>query len=261
MSAANWLNRHAGHQAVLVVPGAPFGQYLWGSPLDDVLQPLTSADWAERDMSIIGSPGNERLLDAIDQRLAAGDGSVGLTALLARMGVRYVVVRDDLGRAMLAGTWPARVNQALASSPGITKVFQSGQFVGTLAPDDAVTNVDPAYPAVVMYRVAGAAPVATVQPAAGTLRVYGGRSPCSRSPTRACSAAGQCCSTPTRPACPRQLGGDRLAAAPGAELRRAAEVLFTDADGRSAGPTCEAIGDYTEPGWSRYLSVAQYRGS
>ena len=80
VSAANWLNRHAGHQAVLVVPGAPFGQYLWGSPLDDVLQPLTSTDWAERDVSVIGSPGNERLLDAIDQRLAAGDGSAGLTA-------------------------------------------------------------------------------------------------------------------------------------------------------------------------------------
>ena len=98
VSAANWLNRHAGRQAVLVVPGAAFGQYLWGSPLDDVLQPLTSADWAERDLSLIGSPGNERLLDAIDQRLAAGAGSAALTQVLARMGVRYVLVRNDLAR-------------------------------------------------------------------------------------------------------------------------------------------------------------------
>ena len=59
VSAANWLNRHAGHQAVLVVPGAAFGQYLWGSPLDDVLQPLATVDWAQRDLSVIGSPGNE----------------------------------------------------------------------------------------------------------------------------------------------------------------------------------------------------------
>ena len=59
------------------MPGAAFGQYLWGSPLDDVLQPLLTADWAERDLSAIGSAGNERLLDAIDQRLAAGDGSAG----------------------------------------------------------------------------------------------------------------------------------------------------------------------------------------
>ena len=60
-----------------MVPGAPFGQYVWGSPLDDVLQPLLTADWAERDLSTIGSPGNARLLDAIDQRIAAGDGSAG----------------------------------------------------------------------------------------------------------------------------------------------------------------------------------------
>ena len=33
-------------------PGAAFGQYLWGSPLDDVLQPLTTVDWAERDLSV-----------------------------------------------------------------------------------------------------------------------------------------------------------------------------------------------------------------
>src|SRR5262249_57593562 len=60
------------------------------------------------------------------------------------------------------------------SSAGITKVYQSTQFVGTSAADDAVTDLDPGYPAVVIYRVAGAEPVATVQPAAGALRVYGG---------------------------------------------------------------------------------------
>ena len=47
------------------------------------------------------------------------------------MGVRYVVVRNDLNRAMLTGAWPARLSQALASSPGITKVVQFGQLVGT----------------------------------------------------------------------------------------------------------------------------------
>ena len=153
VNAASWLNRHAGHQAVLVVPGAPFGQYAWGSPLDDVLQPLLTADWAERDLSTIGSPGNARLLDAIDQRIAAGDGSAGLTQVLARMGVRYVVVRDDLSRAVLGGAWPGLVNQALATSPGVTKVFQSRELVGTAAPNDAVTDLDPPYPAVVIYRV------------------------------------------------------------------------------------------------------------
>ena len=261
VNAANWLNRHAGHQVVLVVPGAPFGQYLWGRPLDDVLQPLTSADWAARDVSIIGSPGNERLLDAIDQRIAAGDGSAGLTELLARMGVRYVVVRDDLSRAMLAGTRPAQVNEALVSSPGITKVFQSAQFVGTLAPDDAVTNVDPGYPAVVIYRVAGAEPVATVQPAAGTLRVYGGpeslftladegllgsRPVLLNSDSAGLPAASSVVTDSLRRRV-RNFG----------ELQRSYSPTLTAAQ---PARTYEAVGDYTEPGWSRYLSVAQYRG-
>src|SRR5690242_15131070 len=174
VSAADWLNRHAGHQAVLVVPGAAFGQYLWGSPLDDVLQPLATADWAERDLSLIGSPGNERLLDGIDQRLAAGDGSAALTSVLARMGVRYVLVRGDLARTDLNGAWPARISQALAASPGITRVARFGAPVGTTPAGDAAADFDPPYPPVQIYQVAGAQPVASVQSAAGTLRVYGG---------------------------------------------------------------------------------------
>ena len=47
--------------------------------------------------------GNERLLDAIDQQFAAGDGSAGLTEVLARMGVKYVLVRNDLSGSRSTG--------------------------------------------------------------------------------------------------------------------------------------------------------------
>ena len=261
VNAAGWLNQHAGHQAVLVVPGAPFGQYAWGSPLDDVLQPLLTADWAERDLSTIGSAGNARLLDAIDQRIAAGDGSAGLTQVLARMGVRYVVVRDDLSRAVLGGAWPALINQALATSPGVTKVFQSRQLVGTAAPNDAVTDLDPPYPAVVIYRVADAAPVVSVQPAAGTLRVFGapeslltladegllaGRPVLLNSDGAALPAAASVVTDSLRRRV-RNFG----------ELRTSYSPTLTATE---PSRTFEAIGDYTEPGWNRYLSVAQYHG-
>jgi arabinofuranan 3-O-arabinosyltransferase len=261
VNAANWLNRYAGHQAVLVVPGAPFGQYFWGSPLDDVLQPLTSADWAERYVSVLGSAGNERLLDAIDQRIAAGGGSAGLTQVLARMGVRYVVVRDDLNRSVLAGAWPALVNEALTNSPGITRVYQSAPFIGTPAADDSVTDLDPAFPAVVIYRVAGAAPVATVQPAAGTLRMYGGpeslltladegllgsRPVLLNADAAGLPAAGSVVTDSLRRRV-RNFG----------ELRTSYSPTLTATD---PARTYEAVGDYTEPGWSRYLSVAQYQG-
>ena len=261
VNAAGWLDQHARHQAVLVVPGAPFGQYAWGSPLDDVLQPLLTADWAERNLSTIGSPGNARLLDAIDQRIAAGDGSAGLTQVLARMGVRYVVVRDDLSRAVLGGAWPGLVNQALATSPGLTKVFQSRALVGTAAPNDAVTDLDPPYPAVVIYQVAGAAPVVSVQPAAGALRVFG-------APESLLTLAdeGLLAGRPVL----LNSDGDGLPAAASVvtdslrrrvrnfgELRTSYSPTLT-----AAGParTFEAISDYTEPGWNRYLSVAQYHG-
>ncbi|HEY2307414.1 MAG TPA: alpha-(1-_3)-arabinofuranosyltransferase family protein [Streptosporangiaceae bacterium] len=261
VSAANWLNRHAGHQAVLVLPGAAFGQYLWGSPLDDVLQPLTTADWAERDLSLIGSPGNERLLDAIDQRLAAGAGSAAVTSVLARMGVRYVLVRNDLARTDLNGAWPARISQALAASPGITRVAQFGAPVGTTPAGDAATDFDPPYPPVQIYQVAGAQPVATVQPAAGTLRVYGG-------PEALLTLAGEGLlghravllnsDSPGLPATASVVTDTlRRRVRNFGELRtNYSPTLTATQDAR----TFEAVGDYTEPGWARDLSVARYQG-
>ena len=63
VAAADWLTAHAGNQAVLVEPGAAFGEYTWGSPMDDVLQGLTNVDWAGRNLETVGLRG---------QRAAAG---------------------------------------------------------------------------------------------------------------------------------------------------------------------------------------------
>ena len=173
-SAADWLTAHAGHQAVLEVPGARFGEYTWGRPLDDALEPLFSGDWANDQLSTIGSAGNARLLSAIEQQLDAGQGSAGLTQLLASMGVSYLVVRNDLNPFDLYGAWPARIHDALATAPGLTKVATFGTHkVGDKRPDDAVSNVYAPYPPVEIYRVDTAQPVASVAPVAGTIRVFG----------------------------------------------------------------------------------------
>ena len=242
------------------MPGMTFGQYDWGSPLDEVLQPLTTVDWAEQDLSLISSVGSERLIDAIDQRLADGAGSAGLTQVIARMGVKYVVVRNDLQLSVLQGAWPARVNQALASSPGMTEVATFGPLTGSAAPDDA-TNLDPAFPAVEIYQVAGAQPVAAVQPAAGTLRVYG-------APESLLTLADEGLLAGR----PVLLDGDG-AGQPAAgsvltdSLRR--RVRNFGELGTSYSPTLtaaqpddtwEATGDYLEPDWSQYLTVARYTG-
>jgi arabinofuranan 3-O-arabinosyltransferase len=270
VQAAGWLDAHAGHQGVLVEPGAPFGQYLWGSPLDDVLSPLTSADFARRDLSDIGSVGNQRLLDAIDQQFAAGDGSAGLTGLLARMGVKYVVVRNDLDRSVLNGAWPARIHQALAESPGMTRVARFGTFVGSFVPDNAVSHFDAPYPPVEIYQVAGAEPVATVQPAAGTLRVYGGpESLLTLGDENLLGRPGSAGLSGARPVLLNDDGAGQPTAGSvvSDSLRRRARSFGTIRGSYSPtltatqpAATFEAADDFTEPGWDRYQSVARFTG-
>ncbi len=173
-SAANWLNQHAGNSAVLEEPGARFGQYTWGSPLDDILQPLFVGDWAASQLGVIGSVGNTRLLESIDEQMSSGQGSAGLTQLLGRMGVKYLLVRNDLLRADLRKAWPSRIHDAISESPGIVKVAQFGRAPAERRQSaNAVTGLDPPYPPVEIYQVEGAQPVAVVQPTAGTLRVFG----------------------------------------------------------------------------------------
>jgi arabinofuranan 3-O-arabinosyltransferase len=260
-AAAGWLTAHAGSQAVLVEPGAAFGEYTWGSPMDDVLAGLTNVDWAGRNLETVGSVGNERLLDAIDQQFAAGDGSAGLTAVLARMGVKYVLVRNDLSRAALDGTWPARIHDTIAASGGMTLAAQFGPAAGGGTPDDAVADFDPPYPAVQIYRVAGAQPTAVVQPAAGTLRVYG-------APEAMITLANEGL-LGDRPVLINDDGaGEPVTGSVVTDSLRRRTVNFgelrtnyspTLTAGQSA-DTFLSTDDYTEPDWSEYLTVARYAG-
>jgi arabinofuranan 3-O-arabinosyltransferase len=263
VSAASWLNRHAGNSAVLAVPGARFGQYTWGSPMDDVLEALSTGDWASSQLSVIGSVGNARLLETIDQQMAAGEGSAGLTQLLARMGVRYVLVRNDLIRSDLYGAWPARVLQAIAESPGLTKVAQFGPAspVGSSLPGSAISGFDPPYPPVEIYQVSSAQPVVTVQPTAGTMRVYG-------APEALLTLADQGL-LKNRPVLLNSDGPTVHAASTVVtdslrrRVRNFGEIRNDYSPTLTAGQpasTFEAAEDYLEPSWQKYMAVAQYHG-
>jgi arabinofuranan 3-O-arabinosyltransferase len=261
VAAADFLTAHTGNQAVLVEPGAPFGEYIWGAPMDDVLQALTSVDYAERDLGVVGSVGNERLLNAIDQQLAAGDGSAGLTQVLARMGVKYVVVRNDLAGSELDGTWPARIHDALAASPGVTLAAQFGPPTGGGAPGNAVSSFRAPYPAVQVYQVAGAQPAAVVQPAADTLRLYG--APESEITLASEGLLGD------RPVLLNNDGaGQPVAGSVVTDSLRRRVVNFGELR-TNFSPTLTATqqastflsaDDYTEADWHRYQAVAQYAG-
>jgi len=261
VAAGDWLTAHAGNQAVLIEPGAGFSEYTWGSPMDDVLQGLTNVDFAERDLAVVGSAGNERLLDAIDQEFAAGDGSAGLTAVLARMGIKYVLVRNDLAGSQLTGTSLARVQDTIAASPGLTLAARFGPQVPDDAPQDVLAGVTARYPAIEVYQVAGAQAAAVVQPATGTLRVTG-------APESLITLADEGLLGTSPVLLNNDGAGEPVAGSVVTDSLRRRVVNFGQLR-TNYSPTLTAtdpadtflsIDDFTEPGWSADEAVAQYSG-
>ncbi|MCU1601062.1 MAG: coagulation factor 5/8 type, partial [Frankiales bacterium] len=151
-----WLDDHDATGRALVVPAASFGEFQWGRPLDNPLQALTTTDWVVRDAVPLGSPGLTRLLDAVENRLETGLGSQALAPVLARSGVHYLVVSNDLDPARTGAPRPVLVHEALTGSPGLTRVASFGPKTGGQAKQRAVVSddgLDTAYPAVEVWEV------------------------------------------------------------------------------------------------------------
>lgn len=154
--AADWLAADGvAEGTALVVPGAPFGVYLWGRSQDEPLQPLASSPWAVRDAVPLSSGGNIRLLDRVEARLATGRGSAGLTETLARAGVRYLVVRNDLDTVAAQTPRSILVHEAIDASPGLRFVQGFGPPIIPFGTETTVVDarLDAAYTAVEIYRV------------------------------------------------------------------------------------------------------------
>src|SRR5690606_16408281 len=97
--AAAWLGDQP-DSTTLVVPANRFGDYLWGSTGDDVMQPLAEASWVARPVVPLTPAGTVGLLDSVSDELAQGTSSEGLAVTLRRAGIDHVVVRFDLSNGV-----------------------------------------------------------------------------------------------------------------------------------------------------------------
>jgi arabinofuranan 3-O-arabinosyltransferase len=161
----------------LLVPASSFGSYEWGRPGDEPLQSLAESPWEVRSIIPLTPEGHIRMLDAVEERLARGEGSAGLTRYLARAGFSHLVLRNDLDVTEAASTRSGLVRQALLGSPGITRVAAFGdEYPQADLPPRTVLDAglgEPA-PAVEIYAVAGTAPRAWTAPLSSAVTVHGG---------------------------------------------------------------------------------------
>lgn len=157
---SDWLSEHntgiPTPGRVLVVPGAPFATQVWGTSHDEPLQVLGNSPWGVRDSIPLTPPQAIRALDSVQRLFASGRPSVGLADTLARQGISYVVLRNDLDPDTSRSARPILVHRAIAGSPQLEKVAQFGAPVGTnmLKGFVADSELRPWYPAVEIYRVA-----------------------------------------------------------------------------------------------------------
>ncbi|MGW5878816.1 alpha-(1-_3)-arabinofuranosyltransferase [Nocardiopsis terrae] len=212
--AVDWLEERGDERGMtMALPGSARGEYQWGRPLDEPLQPLFSGAWTNHQIIPWGSSGISRINHEIDQRVSSGRGSAGLADTFARLGVTHLLVRNDLQRVGNNGGWPARVHQSLQNSPGITEAAEFGPMLGSLDHQSASQWFDQPYPALTVYEVEGAAPRVGTVPAEDVLRVTGG-------PESVLSLAEQGLLNDDRPIL---LGDD-----PGAEEVAAGDTIVTD---------------------------------
>ncbi|MDX6217554.1 MAG: arabinofuranan 3-O-arabinosyltransferase, partial [Frankiales bacterium] len=170
-----WLAQHNAQGRALLLPGSRFPDYLWGSTNDEPLQPLARSEWAVRGAVPLTPAGTIRYLDAVEQRLSTGTPSLGLADDLARAGIHYLVVRNDLAYGAAGSTRPLLVHEAIAASPGIARVATFGGNVGGGNVSGYVDEgLEVPYPAVEVYQVGLDTPRAEVHPLSDVVRVAGG---------------------------------------------------------------------------------------
>jgi arabinofuranan 3-O-arabinosyltransferase len=179
--AADFLAAHSPRATALIVPADAHGQFTWGDTIDDPLETIATSPWVERGLVPYGGAGSQVLLQTAEQAVESGQQVPGLAAYLARAGISYVVVRNDVSPESVGYTPPQDVNQTLTES-GFRRVASFGPQVAAAAsyPDLAglPAGFARSYPSVEVFEATNphlrvTSPVAAL-PVSRTVLVSGG---------------------------------------------------------------------------------------
>jgi arabinofuranan 3-O-arabinosyltransferase len=125
-SAMTWLADEDSQARTLLLPGTGFGEYTWGRTIDEPAQALARSPWAVRNQIPLGSEGNTRLMDAVEEVLSDGRGSPALADFLQRSGYRFLLLRNDIDRQATDAPPVEVIRAGLAGSAGISRVARFG---------------------------------------------------------------------------------------------------------------------------------------
>ena len=128
-SATNWLNHRAGNETSLLLPASAVPAYSWGQPNNEPMDAFAHTPWAVLNILPLGSIGSIRLMEAVEDSLDSGYPAKGLADYLARAGVGYLVVRNDLNLRLNEAPTPDEVATVLGQTPGIRLVHKFGPLI------------------------------------------------------------------------------------------------------------------------------------
>jgi len=171
-----WLRDHDSQARTMLLPATAFGEYTWGRTVDEPAQALAEAPWAVRSQIPLGSEGNTRLMDTVEDTLANGRGSPALAGFLARAGFRYVMLRNDIDRTSDRVPPISVLRAGLRGSPGLSRVATFGPDIDPAALTGArlLDRTGDRVPTLEVYEVDQPPPVAQVVAERDVAAVAGG---------------------------------------------------------------------------------------
>jgi arabinofuranan 3-O-arabinosyltransferase len=176
---ANYLANSAPQTTALVLPAAAHGFYVWGWPVDEPLESLARSSWVDRETAPYGGGASARMVDAIEQGFRTDLPQPGLSALLARSGVSYVVVQNDTQWQLSDSPSPFVVHNVLALSGGFQLVAAFGPTLVTGIGNNPTLSIEPTifhyrFRSVAIYRVVGRVGPVSTYPLSTAALVSGG---------------------------------------------------------------------------------------